>query len=441
MSSSLSSVAGWRSNPADPMPQRGRTVLIVLAAVGAAIGFVGGFYYLIGEAGADVGSVAVALLYAVLPVPVLVGVYLWLDAYEPEPVRYVATTFAWGAFGAVGLVLVVQIPIDAAWDPSMKVSAVYLAPLLEETAKALILVLAFLRRRRVIDGVVDGFVYAGLAGLGFAFSENVLYYTSAYMAASEIDLPGTLGATGTFFGRGVMTPFLHPLFTTWTGVCLALAVLHRRHLVVRLGLPLLGLAVAMLAHGGWNAAATTQDGLVLLAAYGTGLAILAGLISWALVARRKEGRVLWDALTDMARRRHWLHVDEVPYLARLGLRQRARAYAKRTGGDETMRSVRAYQKLATRTAFLYDSVMRGRPKENAVAMVDLMRADMSELRPKIVLPPPVRIVKRLPRPVRPAPLGWHQPPPGWQQPPPPPDRLPQTPYGRPPGQYDGPPGG
>lgn len=431
-----------RPDPADPMPQRGRTLLVVLTALAATAGFVVGLLYLIVESGADADSVAVALLYAALPVPVLVGVYLWLDAYEPEPRRYIAAAFAWGAFGSVYLVFGAQWVIEAVWGmPSPRTSAVYLAPLLEEPAKALILVLTLLRSRRVIDGVVDGFVYAGVAALGFAFSENVLYYTSAYMAASEIDLPGTLGATGTFFGRGVMTPFLHPLFTTWTGVCVALAVLSRRRLV-RFVLPIAGLAVAMLAHGCWNGAATARDGIMLLLAYGGGLVMLGGLITWALIARRREGRVLWDALTDMARRRHWLHIDEVPYLARLGLRQRARKYAKRSVGDDTMRSVRAYQKAATRTAFLYDGVMRGRAKANAVPMVDLMRADLTALRPRIVLPPPVRIVKRMPRPMhRPVPPGWQvPPPPGWQQLPPPPGRLPQAPYGPPPGSYGGPPG-
>ncbi|UPK76371.1 PrsW family intramembrane metalloprotease [Nocardioidaceae bacterium SCSIO 66511] len=404
----------------DPLHQSGRTLLLVLMYGGAAVGFVGGIAFLTHRADADFGSLGLALLYAALPLPVLIGVYLWLDGYEPEPRRYLASGFVWGAFGAVTLVLLIQIPIEKAWSPSMHTQAVFLAPLLEEPAKGVILVLTFLRRRQVIDSMVDGFVYAGMAALGFAFTENVLYYTSAYVAAAEVDMPGTLGATGTFFGRGLMTPFMHPIFTSCFGVGLALAVLTRNP-AGRIAFPLLGLGVGMLAHGSWNAAASEGEAGLLLLAYAGMLALLGGLTTWALVARRNEGRQLWSALTDMARRRGWLHVDEIPYLARLGLRTRARSYAKRGAGDSAAQAVRRYQSLACATAFLYDGVMRGRPKYRAVERVDSMRAQMTAVRPQIVLPPPVRIVKRLPRAVgHPAwgypPPGHRQPPPGWHAP-------------------------
>lgn len=419
---------GPPADPADPLPQRGRRTLTVLVGVGVLIGAVGGLYALIGRAGADPGSVGLAVLYAVLPAPALVGALLWLDGYEPEPRRYLVSAFAWGAVGAVGLVFATQWLIEQFGSmPSGKVSATYLAPLMEEPAKGLFLLLTLLRSRRVVDSVVDGIVYAGLVALGFAFTENVLYYTAAYMTASEVDIPGTVGATGTFVGRGVITPFMHPVFTTCFGIGLALGLLARSR-IRRVAFPLLGLGAGMLGHGGWNAAAGSERLLLVLGAWGTMLVVLAGLVCVALVARRNEGRLLWDALTDMARRRHWLHLDEVPYLSRPGLRQRARSYAKRTADVPTMHAVRSYQRVATRTAFLYDGVMRGRAKANAVAMVDLMRTDMEALRTRIVLPPPVRIVKRLPRPFRrPVPVGWQYPPPpgrqqypppGWQYPPP-----------------------
>ncbi|UYM04249.1 PrsW family intramembrane metalloprotease [Solicola gregarius] len=420
----------------DPLHQSGRTLLTVLMCAAAAVGLVGGIVYLTQKGGADVESVALALLYAALPVPVLVGVYLWLDSYEPEPRRYLGSAFVWGAFGAVTIVLLVQVPIEKVWEPSMHTSAVYLAPLLEEPAKGVFLLFTLLRRRRVIDGMVDGFVYAGVAALGFAFTENVLYYTSAYMAASEVDIPGTLGATGTFFGRGLMTPFMHPIFTSLFGVGLAMATLARKP-IARVVFPVIGIGAGMLAHGSWNAAASTGEPGLLLVAYVGMLTLLGGLITWAMIARRNEGRLLWEALTDMARRRGWLHVDEVPYLARLGLRSRARAYAKRASGDDAAHAVRRYQKLACETAFLYDGVMRGRPKYHAVERVDAMRAAMTLVRPRIVLPPPVRIVKRLPRAVRSP--AWGYPPPAWHQPPPTtwqaPQQVTSPPYPPPPAPY------
>src|SRR3954466_6585912 len=41
-------------------------------------------------------AVAIGLVLAILPVGPLVACYLWLDRYEPEPVRLLALAFAWG---------------------------------------------------------------------------------------------------------------------------------------------------------------------------------------------------------------------------------------------------------------------------------------------------------------------------------------------------------
>lgn len=418
----------------DPLMQRGRKFLLVAVWVVGIAAAIGGVVLAVIVGG--VGGAGLSIFYALIPVPILLALFMWLDGYEREPRRYLAATFVWGAVGAVLIALAVQLPVQQIWDPPIRVSATYIAPLSEEPAKGLVLVLTLLRRRKVIDGIVDGFVYGGIAGLGFAFTENVLYYTSAYTAADDFDMPGALGATGTFFARGIMTPFLHPVFTTCFGVGLAMAILARRRFA-KIVFPLVGLAIAMAVHGGWNAAASSEDPWWLLAAYAGVIAILAGQVTWALIARRNEGRVLWAALTDMAQRRGWLHADEVPHLARLGLRSRARSYARRTAGDDAADAVRTYQRLASSAAFLYDGVMRGRPAYRAVERVDALRGGMTTLRSRIVLPPPVRIVKRLPRPVRPAPWGYPPPgghpgmPPGWQGPPP---QGPVFPHHPPPGR-------
>src|SRR5205809_319359 len=74
-------------------------------------------------------------------------------------------------------------------------------------------------RRREFDGVVDGIVLAGLSGLGFAFTENVLYFGRAFLAGQEQSLTTGFFAVGfTFVLRGVLSPFAHPLFTAMTGI-------------------------------------------------------------------------------------------------------------------------------------------------------------------------------------------------------------------------------
>ena len=57
-------------------------------------------------------------------------------------------------------------------------------------------------RRHEFDGVLDGIVYAGMVGLGFAFTENVLYYGRTALEGGDV-------LAATFFVRGVMAPFAH----------------------------------------------------------------------------------------------------------------------------------------------------------------------------------------------------------------------------------------
>src|SRR6185369_267543 len=58
-------------------------------------------------------------------------------------------------------------------------AAVISAPIVEETGKAFILFIFFFWKKDEFDGVVDGIVYASLSALGFAMTENVLYYGKA----------------------------------------------------------------------------------------------------------------------------------------------------------------------------------------------------------------------------------------------------------------------
>ena len=56
----------------------------------------------------------------------------------------------------------------------------------------------FLFRRKEFDGIVDGIVLAGFIGVGFAFTENILYFGRAFLAGSE-----QLGVTGGLFAAGI----------------------------------------------------------------------------------------------------------------------------------------------------------------------------------------------------------------------------------------------
>ena len=63
--------------------------------------------------------------------------------------------------------------------PDEAMQAVVQAPLVEETAKGIGVLLIFAFSRSHFDGPVDGLVYAATAAAGFAFTENILYFGAA----------------------------------------------------------------------------------------------------------------------------------------------------------------------------------------------------------------------------------------------------------------------
>ena len=82
--------------------------------------------------------------------------YLWLDRWEPEPPRLLVLAFLWGASAAVLMSIALEMLIGS-WLPSRSggaetaagfATAAVTAPLVEEAAKGLFLLLMMTGRRR-----------------------------------------------------------------------------------------------------------------------------------------------------------------------------------------------------------------------------------------------------------------------------------------------------
>ncbi len=103
---------------------------------------------------------------------VVVLAYLWLDRWEPEPPRLLVLAFLWGASVAVIIASILQVVAEAAINPGATesvspVTIVLGAPLTEEAAKGLfLLVMMTGRRRNELNSLTDCLVYAGLVGRG-----------------------------------------------------------------------------------------------------------------------------------------------------------------------------------------------------------------------------------------------------------------------------------
>ena len=101
---------------------------------------------------------------------------LWLDRWEPEPRRLLVFAALWGASVAVLLAPALEV----AFASHDVIETAVAAPVFEEFAKGTLLIIMVTGRRgREMSTLVDHLVYAGLCGLGFAYSENLMYLSGA----------------------------------------------------------------------------------------------------------------------------------------------------------------------------------------------------------------------------------------------------------------------
>ncbi|WP_218123444.1 PrsW family intramembrane metalloprotease [Quadrisphaera sp. DSM 44207] len=342
-------------------PGRSRLARVLLRVVAVLLLVSCGLLTLVAILG-DTGptGLVVGLLLAVVPVFPVVAVFLWLDRYEAEPRGLLLFAFGWGAFVATFAALVLNTAsveaIRAAGGDEGLVP-VFVAPVVEEGAKGLAVLLVLLTRRREFDGVVDGIVYAGLAGIGFAFVENVLYLGRSLLEE------GSAATAVVFVVRCLFSPFAHPLFTMATGVGLGLAA-SRRSPAVRVLAPLAGFVAAVLLHGLWNFSAVQglQGFVGAYVALQVPVFLLA--VAVAVAARAREGRLLRRHLGAYAAS-GWITGAEAAMLGSLEERRRARDWAGRTLGPGAERAMRDFQDLATELAFLRERVVRGTAPHDA----------------------------------------------------------------------------
>jgi RsiW-degrading membrane proteinase PrsW (M82 family) len=397
--------AGARAGapPSAPLPalhSGGGTLFTVVVSLAVVLG-AGVIGLVLAGTGAP-GALAVGLVLASLPVGPLVACYLWLDRYEPEPPRLLISAFAWGALVATAVALLVQLADGLLADPTPLWSATVVAPLTEEATKGLFVLLLLWWRRDEIDGVLDGLVYAGLVGIGFAFTENILYFAGAYTGGDAWGAGGFGAATSVFVLRGIVSPFAHPLFTSAVGVGVGIAVGSRRRWV-RVAAPVAGYAAAVGLHAAWNASAFFDGGssffLTYLVAMVPAFLLFVGFAFWA---RSREARILTVALDDLARRGLVTRPEE-PWLVRLPARRAARVYARAHAGPHGERLTREFQQLATELAWLHHRWLRGTPPRDFAARGAGLVHELRVLRPYVVWP--VVVDGRLVAPALPT-GGW-----------------------------------
>jgi protease PrsW len=294
---------------------------------------------------------------------IVVLAYLWLDRWEPEPSRLLVLAFLWGASVAVVISTILQLTIEAVINPGQPDavspwSVVLGAPLTEEAAKGLFLLLMMTgRRRNELNSLTDCLVYAGLVGAGFAWLEDILYIGGGASVSESL-------ATAAL--RLIMAPFAHPLFTTMTGIGVYFA-LQQRNTLAKVLCILLGYVGAVIMHGLWNGSSLLSVEAYFLTYVFWMVPVFVVVIVLGVSSRRREQRVVAEKLPGMVAA-GLVTPNEATCLGSLRSRKSAIGTAKQFGGKPAAKSVKNFAAQVVELAFVRDRIDRGFGDQRAYAL-------------------------------------------------------------------------
>jgi RsiW-degrading membrane proteinase PrsW (M82 family) len=181
-------------------------------------------------------TTVLAVGVSVLPVLLFLGALLLIDSYKLVSLRAVLLSVAAGlaaGLAGYGVNIVLRSALALDWARY----SLYVAPVVEETLKAVFVV--YLLRRSRVGFVVDAAIHGFAIGAGFALLENVLYL--------QLNPGATLWS---WVVRGFGTAVMHGSATAI--VAMVSKTLHNRRDAFRLHLVLPGLGVAMVLHALYN---------------------------------------------------------------------------------------------------------------------------------------------------------------------------------------------
>ena len=240
-------------------------------------------------------ALLVSLFFGFVPMFFFAALVYWLDRYEKEPKILLGVTFFWGVVIAAGGAFIINtafgigIYVFTGSEGAAEIGTTSIvAPIVEEFLKGLAVAIVFFMFYKEFDSILDGIIYAAVAALGFAATENTLYiFRNGYQEG------GWQGLFFLTFIRVVIVGWQHPFYTAFTGIGFAVARTNR-NMFIKLVAPLIGYGVAVTTHAFHNTFGGLIGGLEGLAA-GTivdwfGWTLMLVFIIWMIAHERNVVR-------------------------------------------------------------------------------------------------------------------------------------------------------
>jgi RsiW-degrading membrane proteinase PrsW (M82 family) len=288
-------------------------------------------------------SFFLSLLYSLIPTMVFISILHWVDWYKKKPLKMLVITFVLGAIPALVIAFLVQlffkIPPNLLGINALEaVRLGVLAPVIEETLKAVGVLFILWRFKGEIGDVLDGMIYGAIIGYGFASFSNLFRYVGNFIAWGYPALKMDYILVRTIHVLN------HGLYTAIFGAILgfALTIKRRKHLWLWISA---GLVLATGTHALQNLLSNSLVGLNVLTLIVTcaGTLVLWLFAGWSLVEQRRLLRTeLYGKIQDT------LYISVLDPLARA----KAQWHALRRKGFRTWLQVRRLQRLCIKLAYL-----------------------------------------------------------------------------------------
>jgi RsiW-degrading membrane proteinase PrsW (M82 family) len=316
----------------------------------------------------------VSLFFGFVPMFFYAAFIYWLDRYEKEPKALLGAAFMWGVVIAAGGAFIINtvfgigIYIFTGSEALTNLgTASVVAPVVEEILKGLAVAIVFLMFRKEFDSILDGIIYGGIAGLGFAATENTLYIYRGYAEG------GWEGLFALAVIRVILVGWMHAFFTAFTGIGFAIARLNK-NMLIKIVAPIAGLGVAIFTHAFHNTIGNFFYGLgglgVTLFFDLIGYTLMIGFIVWMIVHERNivKRQMLEEVSSGLITQAHY--------------QKSLSPWTMTTAGFSGKAASRFYQVIGE-LAHKKDQFQRHGDEGGNTAIIESLRKELAALAPQV----------------------------------------------------------